>query len=70
METDSFKLDPKISRDPDLLLNAKASGQFLGGLSEACIRRYWTTKKLRKFKVGGRSFAKVRDLVGLIEEAK
>jgi excisionase family DNA binding protein len=39
-------------------------------LAEPTIRRYLTTKKLRRYKIGGRTLIKVADLLGLIKEVK
>lgn len=39
-------------------------------ISEASVRRYLTQKKLRRFKVGGRTLVKISDVLGLVREKK
>jgi len=45
-------------------------GADLLSVSQVTIRRYLTQKKLRRFKVGGRTLIKVGDLMALVKEIK
>jgi hypothetical protein len=46
------------------------AGADLLSVSQVTIRRYLTQKKLRRFKVGGRTLVKVGDLMNLVKEIK
>jgi helix-turn-helix protein len=46
------------------------AGAKIVKLAEPTIRRYLTTKKLRRYKIGGRTLIKVADLLGMIKEVK
>lgn len=52
----------------DRLLTVKAAAEFLGGLSEAAIRKYLHLRILRRVKVGRRTLVYESDLRALIKE--
>jgi excisionase family DNA binding protein len=51
------------------LVSVPDAAAFLS-VSEVTIRRNLTNKKLRRFKVGGRTLIKVGDLMALVKEIK
>jgi hypothetical protein len=55
--------------DPERLVTVQWAADFLS-LSDVSIRRYLTIKRLRRFKVGGRTLVKVGDLLKLVHEIK
>jgi hypothetical protein len=53
--------------DPERLVSVQWAAEFLS-LSDVSIRRYLTLKRLRRFKVGGRTLVKIGDLLKLVKQ--
>lgn len=65
MRMDNSRADAAPSAEEFLTVR---EGAALLKLSEVSIRRYLTQKKLRRFKVGGRTLLMRGDVLGLVRE--
>jgi excisionase family DNA binding protein len=57
-----------VKNDPDAMVNVREAAALVR-LSEVSIRRYLTQKKLRRYKIGGRTLVRKSEVLGLIKEA-
>ena len=59
----------QLQRPEDRLVTVSWAANFLS-MSHVSIRRYLTQKKLRRYKVGGKTLIRLGDLLALVKEVK